>query len=432
MIQKVEKFIAQEQLLNQEDAVLVALSGGRDSVLLLILLKQLGYRVSAAHCNFGLRASESDGDENFVAALCKDLGIPLFIKKFAIQELVNQTGESTQMVARKQRYEWFAQLCATHNIQKIATAHHLDDALETILINLTRGTGLKGLRGIEAQRDNIIRPLLCLTRAEINDYIFNQKIGFREDSSNSSKKYFRNKIRHDVIPVLRELNPSVFQSIAKTQSRLKRVENYWEKGWESWLAHVQNNKRNFIAVADLKNENQSFVAYLLQEKGFSADDVEIVLSTSNLEKGKFFIGQSDWRLVKVNNGFELVQHQTESFVKTPISASDLPLSITVQEVEKPSSFNLPKHQIYIDADALNGELYLKKWDQGDWFIPFGMNGKQKLSDFFVNSKMSLSDKENVWLLCDETNIVWVIGHRTDNRFRITSKTKKVLLVEVSN
>lgn len=431
MIKKVEKFIEQEQLLKKEESVLVAISGGRDSVLLLILLKQLGYKVSAAHCNFGLRADESDGDADFVEALCKDLVIPFFSKEFGIQELVNKTGDSTQMVARKERYAWFAQLCSHHNIQKIATAHHLDDALETILINLTRGTGLKGLRGIEAQRDNIIRPLLCLTRAEINDYVFNQKIGFREDSSNASKKYFRNKIRHEVIPVLRELNPAIFQSVAKTQSRLKRVENYWQNGYDNWLLKIKKEAIFFIADADLKNENQSFVAQLLQEQGFSADDIELVLTTPNFEKGKFFEGQFNWRLVKTNGGFELAHQAETTFPKTPITASELPISVKTTKVPTPKDLNLKPHQIYIDADEIEGQLYLKKWEQGDWFIPFGMKGKQKLSDYFVNNKMSLNDKAGTWLLCDENRIIWIIGHRMDNRFRITTTTKNVLLVEVS-
>lgn len=417
MINKVKQYIETNQLARTNHKILVALSGGRDSVLLLLVLKQLGYNVGAAHCNFQLRGPESDGDEDFVKNLCKQLNVPIWINKINVQETAAKKGNSIQMEAREVRYRWFQSLCDAKKYDCIATAHHLEDVLETTLINLTRGTGLKGLRGIQAKRDNIIRPLLCLTREEINDYIFMHKISFREDSSNASKKYFRNKIRHSVIPVLKELNPSVFQAISKTQKRLQRTEAYWQKGYENWLEEIKHDGQIKIPNAHFHNENQTFIEALLLDYGFSNSDIETLFSAELLEKGKMFLGKGT-RLVKAAEVFELSELKNSEHEKFLLSANNLPINIQCDHVGVPNDLKTPSNEIYVDAQKINGSLYIKKWENGDFFIPLGMGGKQKISDYFINNKFSLIDKENAWLLCDEENVIWIINHRMDNRLSL--------------
>jgi tRNA(Ile)-lysidine synthase len=426
----IEEFILSKDLLSKEDNVLIAVSGGRDSIVLLFILTQLGYKTEVAHCNYKLREEESDKDEQFVKDLCKQLKVPFHVKTFETKNLAKKEGVSIQMKARDLRYEWFESLKADLNIDKIATAHHLDDQLETILINLTRGTGIKGLRGMKEKRGDIIRPLLCVSRDEINDYLYANHIPFREDSSNASGKYFRNKIRHQVIPILKEINPSLFKAVSNTTERLRNVEGKWEEHYETWLKQlVVKENKTIITFALAQEESISFMQQYLRAKGFSYPEIDNLIEAQNSEKGKRFFGQDGWILITGNKQYELYL-QEEKDTNEYYLSDELPIFLTVSVVSSPIEILATLNKVYLNADKVQGKLKLRRWKEGDWFVPFGMKGKQKLSDYFINNKFSLEEKEAVWLLCDTEKVVWIVGHRSDERYRIDSSTKNIYIIEV--
>lgn len=422
MVEKVKLFIKDSELIQENDKILMAVSGGRDSIVLLMLLHNLKYHVEVAHCNYQLRSEESDADEVFVKGLCEKLNVPFHSKRFETSDSAKKEGVSIQMKARELRYTWFNELLIKHKLSKIATAHHLDDQLETILINLTRGTGLKGLRGMKAKRDNVIRPLLCVSRDEINDFIYANHIPFREDSSNASGKYFRNKIRHEVIPVLKEINPSLFDAVNNSTKRLRAVEDNWEAQYSDW----KKNRRT-IKYSEIEPPTVSFIQQLLRAKGFSYPDIEDALSSE--VKGRTFIGKDNWNLVSGEEGFELYIKE-EPNKKEYFLDEELPIKLNVDFKTAPIEIKPSLSEAYINADKVQGKLRLRKWKKGDWFIPFGMRGKQKISDYFINNKFSLKDKKDAWILCDAEKVVWIIGHRSDNRYRVDSGTKNIYVLSL--
>lgn len=427
MLEKVKHFIKSESLIDSSDKILVAVSGGRDSIVLLMLLNNLKYNIEVAHCNYQLRGGESDADEEFVKGLCEKLSIPFHAKRFETSQSAKREGVSIQMKARDLRYAWFEELCESHKIQKIATAHHLDDQLETILINLTRGTGLKGLRGMKAKRGNIVRPLLCVARDEINEFIYANHVPFREDSSNASGKYFRNKIRHQVIPVLKEINPSLFDAVNNSVKRLNAVEENWDQQFNTWQDDLRfENGIRLIPYSSNNSNELSFIQQLLRAKGFSYPDIESILSSDT--KGRRFYGRNSWELVSASEGYELFENYASNNNEYYLDEK-LPIKLELEVLKAPVEIKSSGNKAYINADKVQGKLRIRKWRQGDWFIPFGMNGKQKISDYFINNKFSLKDKEDTWLLCDAEKVVWIIGHRSDNRYRIDSGTKNIYVIK---
>ena len=426
----VEEFIFNKSLLTKHDKVLIAVSGGRDSIVLLFVLSQLEYNIEVAHCNYKLRGEESDKDEQFVKNLCTQLKVPFHQKSFDTKILAQKEGVSIQMKARDLRYDWFENLKVNLKIDRIAIAHHLDDQLETILINLTRGTGIKGLRGMKAKRGDIIRPLLCVSRDEINDYLYANHIPFREDSSNASGKYFRNKIRHQIIPVLKEINPSLFKAVSNTTDRLINVEEKWENYYNAWLqALVTKEGRTIISFDAAQKDSVSFLQQFLRAKGFSYPDIDNLIAAQNSEKGKRFFGQNSWVLITGNKQYELYI-QEDKDIKEYYLSDKLPINLKISVVSSPVEINSDLNKVYLNADKVQGKLKLRKWRAGDWFVPFGMKGKQKLSDYFINNKFSLKSKEATWLLCDNEKVVWIVGHRSDDRYRVDRSTKNIYIIEI--
>jgi tRNA(Ile)-lysidine synthase len=428
MLDKINKFIQSEDLIEEADKILIAVSGGRDSVVLLMLLHNLKFSVEVAHCNYQLRGEDSDADEKFVKDICQKLTIPFHYKKFETINSAKKEGISIQMKARDLRYSWFNQLIKERRLTKIATAHHLDDQLETILINLTRGTGLKGLRGMKVKRDNVIRPLLCVSRDEINEFIYANHIAFREDCSNASGKYFRNKIRHQVIPVLKEINPSLFQAVNNSTKRLKSVEDNWEEQYIVWKRSLKSKgDAVIIPIGEIKKSKITFLQQFLRAKGFTYPDIELIISSQ--DKGKSFYGKDKWRVVTGSNQLEVFQTKTKEF-KEYFLDQDMPINLKIEYFKNIIEFKPNGNTAYINADKVQGKLRIRKWKEGDWFIPLGMNGKQKISDYFINNKFSLKDKTDTWILCDTEKVVWIIGHRSDNRYRIDSGTKNIYVVSL--
>lgn len=420
--------------LNQKK-LLLAVSGGLDSMVLLHVLKELQCDITIAHCNFQLRGNESLGDQQFVEEYAQKNAIPIFVKQFDTETFANESKLSIQIAARELRYQWFYELLENENLDYILTAHHADDNLETFLINFTRGTGLEGLTGIPVQNDKVIRPLLFLSREEIQNYAKEHHIQWREDSSNASDKYVRNKIRHHLVPILKELNPHFLSSFLKTETYLQEsmamVDDAANMVFQE-VAVYEGDQIRFKLKTLLQYSNyQSYLYQWLKKYGFTAwDDIYDLV---NSQSGKQVFA-ADYRLLK----------DRDSLLLSPMSVKVLPEEYWIHEnqtdVKNPINLKLAKVSeisivsnttIFVDEDVLDFPLMIRKWKTGDVFQPFGMNGKsKKLSKFFKDEKFSLIDKENTWLLCSNNQIVWVIGSRADHRFYPQKTTKNLLRIEL--
>lgn len=415
-----------------EAKILIAISGGVDSVVLAHLCKKAGLDISLAHCNFQLRGEESEGDENFVIELADVMDLQIFIEEFETEAYANEKKLSTQMAARELRYHWFDELCETLQFDYIFTAHHANDNLETVLINFIRGTGLDGLTGIPDKNDCIRRPLLPFTRKQIEDFAHENHLKWREDSSNQSLKYFRNKVRIEVIPKLLELNPQLLESFGKTRSYLQQssdlIEDYMSAIFPK-IAKEEEFGYSFRIKLIKTLPNTKAVMYALF-KSFGFTEWEDVHGLLDAQPGKMVYSKTH-RLIK----------DREELLLTTISGEDrryeisegeevvmLPLgTFQFEEVEAISESQTDK-AIFVDANRLNFPLVVRKWERGDYFYPFGMQGKKKLSKFFKDEKLSLPQKENCWLLCSGEEIMWVMGRRLDARFAVDNDTNKILRI----
>ena len=418
-----------------EKKLFLAVSGGLDSMVLLHLLKQLPYEIAVLHCNFQLRGLESFGDQTFVENYCDQNNIPVFTTQFDTEAFAKDYKLSTQVAARELRYSWFYELLEEKDFDYILTAHHADDNLETFIINLSRGTGLDGLSGIPEQNDKIIRPILPFSREEILKYAEENKIDWREDSSNTSNKYLRNKIRHDLVPILKELNPNFLNAFQKTQSYLQESQVMVEDASIMIYQQVAKEAGDDIHF-DLKKlkklpNYKSYLYQWLHEFGFLAwnDIYDLV----NGQSGKQ-VFSAEFRLLK----------NRDTLILSPISEMSEKEQFEINENEKEVNFPLKlklcnvghitidsNRTIFVDADKIQFPLVLRKWNEGDVFHPFGMHGKsKKVSKLFKDEKLSLIEKEQTWILCSDDQIVWVVGIRQDERFRIKNTSNKILKIEL--
>lgn len=435
MLDNFRKHIDDKLSLLHDGRLLLAISGGLDSVVMTHLCHQLNFKVSLAHCNFNLRGAESDADEEFVLTLADDLDLDVFIESFDTEGYAKEQGISIQMAARELRYEWFSELVEQLNFDYILTAHHADDNLETLLINLTRGTGLDGLTGIPEVSDKLVRPLLPFSRETLEAYAESENIEWREDATNASTKYLRNKLRHDIIPILKHMNPKLLQNFQNTISHLQDSQDLIEDAVvkiQKKVVTVNDDqiKLNIHKLKKLSNPK----AYLYQLlKNFNFTAWEDVVNLLNAQSGKQ-VFSSTHRLVKdrdslllsernsISETHEIRVEKEDKEIITPFGR------LTFDEVDGISKTS--KQSIYTDADQLKYPLTIRLWQEGDFFYPLGMKGKKKLSKYFKDEKLSLIDKENVWMLCSEDNVVWVIGRRPDERFKVTEQTKNIIKIEV--
>ena len=435
MLSKFEKHVASYFPFLKGKKLLLAVSGGIDSMVLMRLCIEMKMDISVAHCNFTLRGDESDADEYFVVNKATEYEIPYFIQKFDTEILSKQKKQSIQVTARNLRYEWFNTLLINNDYDYILTAHHLDDSLETFLINFTRGSGLNGLTGIPQQNVSIVRPLLPFSRTEIEIFAKENKVQWREDSSNASDKYLRNKLRHDVIPMLKELNPSLLHSFENTISNLQQAQSLVDDASRIVYRKVVTDT-NFQKRINLKELIQlpNYHAYLyqwLEPLGFS--DWESINDLATAQSGKQIHSQNH-TLLKDRN-FLIVFPKQESekttlfLIEKDQNEIKFPLKIKFCNVDDIS--NQATNTIFVDEDKLQFPLVIRKWQEGDWFYPHGLNGKKKLSKFFKDEKYSLLDKSEAWLLCSNNQIVWIIGDRQDDRFKVTKTTTKILKIKYS-
>ena len=420
--------------------LLVAISGGLDSVVLAHLCNNLKLNSALAHCNFNLRGKESDADEDFVLQLAEDLDLEVFIERFETETYAEQNKLSTQMAARELRYNWFQGLAEQLDFDYILTAHHANDNLETFLINLSRGTGLDGLIGIPEVNGNVVRPLLKFSRQDIEDYAKENNINWRDDSSNASTKYLRNKLRHDVIPILKEINPQFLQNFENTQKHLQDskalIEDRIEEVSNVLIESISEEQIQFnIAEIQKLNNPKAYLYELLKDYGFT--EWNDVLNLLDAQSGKQVFSETH-RLLK-DREFLLI---TEILNNVILNQSEESLLISKDDKEVETQlgvlhFQATKHinklnesTIYVDKALLKFPLIVRQWKKGDYFYPLGMIGKKKLSKYFKDEKLSLIDKENVWLLCSGEDIVWVINRRADNRFKVTENTTQILKIQL--
>ena len=423
LMKKVKEFIEKEDLFSKQDKILVALSGGADSVALTRILITLGYHCEAAHCNFELRGEESDRDEDFVRNFCRSLNIKCHSIHFETRRYAAQQSISIEMAARELRYNWFSKICEESDCQVVAVAHHKDDSVETMLLNLIRGTGINGLLGIRPKNGNVVRPLLCASRQEVVAYLHRMNQTYVTDSTNLEDEYTRNKIRLNLLPLMEEINPSVKDGLVKTASYLNDISKVYQQAIKESIDRIFITPEKEISIEKLMNEPapQALLFEVLSPLGFNSTQVEEVYGSLNGQPGKRFIS-SQWQVVK-DRDLLLIEK-----VKT---ANDKP-QIIFEEVLFTKEFVIPKDKntACFDANKFKGVISIRKWEKGDYFIPFGMKGKKLVSDFMTDSKFSLLKKEQQWVLSCNDQIAWLIGERTDNRFRIDDSTQKVIIAKL--
>ena len=412
-------------------SLLLACSGGADSVVLVHLCEAMGLRYAIAHCNFGLRAEESDADEQFVARLSKKLGRPYYAKRFDTLGYVNDQGTSVQVAARELRYAWFTEIAGKYHFDLLFTAHHADDSLETFLINLSRGTGLEGLTGIPAKAHGIGRPLLPFSREQILAYARSEKLEWRDDSSNAETKYLRNKIRLELVPPLKELHPAFLENFLKTQSYLagssSLLNRYREMLQKQLFIRKEGAVRIPVKALRALSPLADHLHLLFRDYGFKDwDAMEALLYTSS---GKVVSGKTH-RLIRDRDHVLLQQLQAgdTGTYEFPLETGSIFSPIKLHMSLVTGIQERAARTLYVDKETLNPVLTLRKWRKGDYFYPLGMKGKKKVSKFFKDEKLDMVAKENQWLLCSGDDIVWVVGLRADERFKVEETTNTIMKI----
>jgi tRNA(Ile)-lysidine synthase len=445
MLQDFKAYIKTENLFAQPDRILLAVSGGVDSIAMVRLFKDAGFEFGIAHSNFGLRGEESDGDEAFVKELATQLGVEFHVRHFDTKQFAAGQKISIQMAARDLRYEWFNQILTENGYSYIATAHHLDDQAETFFINILRGAGISGMHGILPKQGKVIRPLMFTTRERISSFALDLQLAWREDRSNKSRKYLRNKLRLDVLNELYKINPQFSHKLNESISHLRAVESIYNSHIAGITADlVQNTPEGILISIDWVYEYEPHDTYLyelLKPYGFTFAVVKEIVRSLDTFSGKIFYSPTH-RLLRDRENFiiqPLAELEAESsfseiyIINRETTRVENPIPLEIYETIEIDGLPMGKASFAcVDADKLAFPLKLRKWEKGDWFMPLGLKGKKKLSDFFVDQKFSLAEKEKTWLLVSGNDIVWVIGKRIDNRFRITAKTKTAFVISTTD
>ena len=439
MVQDFLTYINQQRLFQTSDRLLLTLSGGLDSVVLTELCQRAGLNFGIAHCNFQLRGQESEGDETFVRDLAAQLNAPFYTQRFEVEEFKAKNGVSTQMAARELRYEWFEELRQQHNYDYILTAHHQDDQLETILLNLARGTGLAGLRGILPKNNFLRRPLLFANRAEVLAFALENNLPWREDSSNQSDDYQRNLLRHRVLPVLQQINPNVVQSVAETARRMAAMEQIWQETLQNTRQTVLKREGAVVLVSYEKlsqfSEPLERLAGLLRDYGFSYEQTQRIWDSRDGQAGKTFLSSlhtltKDRGVFMVTIGGVGAGQTWKLLISGADQTSEFLGGILEQtRFQKTEDLVFEKNPNvwYVDAQKLLFPLTLRPWRAGDWFCPLGMGGKRKkVSDFLIDQKVPLALKSQVLVLESATEIVGLLGFRADERFKVQGDTEGII------
>mgnify|MGYP001777321894 FL=1 len=421
MKKKVATYIARQQLIEPGSKVLVALSGGADSVALLRILLSLGYVCEAAHCNFCLRGTESERDEDFVRQLCQEQTVPLHVIHFDTTGEASRKHISIEMAARELRYTWFEQVRQACGAAAIAVAHHRDDSAETFLLNLLRGTGINGLQGIRPRNGYIIRPLLCLNRQEIITYLATLKQNYVTDSTNLEDTYMRNKIRLHLLPLMQQITPAAKENLLKTAVHLTDAALLYQQAVNEGRKRILLDGGKAIDIKALLHEPapNTLLFEVLHPLGFNESQIENIYRSLQSQPGKKF-STGKWTVIKDRDQLLIIEEQQKN----------IPPVLDIQTYDYTPDFNIPhdKHSAAFDTGKLLHPLSLRLWQQGDSFVPFGMKGTKKVSDYLTDRKFSLAQKEQQWVLCCGEDIIWLVGERSDNRFRVNDATQSITIV----
>lgn len=436
MINRFNTYIAEHRLFEATDRVLLAISGGIDSMVMWKLFEESRYNFAIAHCNFQLRGDDSEADEQLIRQVAEDTGAKLFVSRFETREHAALTGKSIEMAARDLRYNWFEEIRKEHGFNRIATAHHQDDLLETFFINLVRKTGIKGLTGFRPKSGGLIRPMLFTCRLEIEQWAKQHSIRYRTDLTNNELIFQRNFIRHQIIPSMEQLNPAFRRNLSETMSNLRETEDLYfhEVNRQIRKIALQGTEETEISLPGLLR--LSFPRQVLFEWmnrfGFNPATIDSVFQSLNKEPGRLFFSKTH-RLVIDRNKLIVTgipESTTEIFY---IEREDIEINHPLHL--KLGRFNADEYVIpedpaiaSLDDALLEYPLMIRKWHQGVYFQPLGMKGFKKISDFFIDQKLSIPEKENTWIIYSADKVVWIAGHRIDNRYRITGKTSTVLRI----
>ncbi|MBR5812809.1 MAG: tRNA lysidine(34) synthetase TilS [Alistipes sp.] len=440
LVERFQEYVNRQNLFTRQDKILLTVSGGVDSMVLMSLCVNSGYNVGVAHCNFSLRGQESDEDEIMVQETARRYGIECYNKRFDTQGEMERTGESMEMAARRLRYEWFYELCDKHNYTVIAIAHHIDDSIETFFINMLRGTGLRGLTGISNRVGRVVRPLMFATRKEILDYALHKHITFREDSSNRSTKYLRNKIRLGLIPRLKEINPRFAFMMNQNVARLTATQQFIDSAIDNIFERAARIEGDICTIEMEKIvdiQTRSFVIYeiLSSRFGFKGDVVDTLCKAlDNDSTGRRFYSRS--HVAYIDRGNIVVTCIEE---KDPCEimvnkgqqrayCGNSVLYFEVCDVDSLPTYHVADNVALLDAEKITYPLMLRRWCDGDSFTPYGMNGSKKVSDYLIDRKVSMAEKSRQFVLLSGDEIAWLVGRRIAHSFRITDKTEWVLRI----
>jgi tRNA(Ile)-lysidine synthase len=434
-------FVLQNHLFTQKDKLLLAVSGGVDSAVLCELCKQAGFNFSIAHCNFKLRESQSDRDEEFVKGLAEKYKVSFYVKQFDTFADSKKNKTSIETTARNLRYRWFEQLSIEYNFNVIVTAHHANDNVETLLMNFFRGTGIKGLHGILLKQQKIIRPLLFAKKNELETFATENKLPFVIDYTNAESDFTRNYFRNELIPALQKVFPSVNDNLLDNIERFKDVEELYTQAISGHKKKLLEYKGSEVHMAVLQLQQtkplNTVVYEIIKDYGFTTNQTNDVIALLKSESGKYvqssthrIIRNRKWLIISPNdtNISETILIERDN---TTISFKQGTLQLSAV-LNKHLAVNNNQAMAQLDAAEVKFPLLLRKWKQGDYFYPLGMQKKKKLSRFFIDQKLSVTDKQKVWVVESNKKILWVIGLRIDDRFKITVKTKNVLQINLKN
>jgi tRNA(Ile)-lysidine synthase len=442
-------FIKTENLFHAKDRLLLAVSGGVDSVVLCELCKHAGYDFAIAHCNFQLRGAESNSDEVFVTELAKKYNVEIFVKKFATEKYADENKLSIQVAARELRYSWFAELLGKVNDDSkreettapfrrfggfLLTAHHADDNIETILMNFFKGSGINGLKGMLPKQDKIMRPLLFATKEQILDFAQDQVLSWREDSSNSSDKYTRNYFRNQLIPGLQKVFPQVEENLLHNADRFREINTIYQNAVQQIkkkLVTIKGTEVHLPVLKLVKTAALHTILYeVIKEFGFTAHQVTEVQKLLHSDSGKYVqsathrvLRNREWLIISALDDLSASAFLIEEDDAQVIFPGG---KLLILKKDDADAIDPDPFTVQLDARGIKFPLLLRKWKRGDYFYPLGMPKKKKLSRFFIDQKMSLNQKENTWVIEADKKICWIIGRRIDDRFKIIPATTSVL------
>ncbi|HEY4337825.1 MAG TPA: tRNA lysidine(34) synthetase TilS [Puia sp.] len=439
LLEKFREFIAKEKLFTTGDTLLLAVSGGLDSVVLTELCRRCGFRILIAHCNFQLRGAESARDEEFVAGLGRGYGVEVVVEQFDTKEHAARRKMSVQAIAREERYHWFEQFVKKGQVRWILTAHHLDDNIETMLMHFFKGTGISGMRGILPKQGNIVRPLLFARKEELQVFAGEAGLKWVEDSSNESDKYTRNFFRHQLIPLVEQAYPAAAGNLADNLGRFREVETLYHQaveGWKKKLMEVRGNEVH-IPVEKLRKATPllTLVYEIMRPFGFSPQQAEEIVALMDSPTGRY-VPSKTHRIIRNRNWLVIVPLMEEPAAhvlveeeSSAVGFREGTLRLSRMIAGDLRTLDQGGDVALLDAEKIGWPLLLRPWKSGDYFYPLGLRKKKKVARFLIDTKVSVAEKERVWVLEADRKLLWVVGRRIDDRWKVTPATKEVLRIE---